>query len=48
MNIDQYSELIGLDKEVLKDCGVFFIDEYTSMIYSVIENNYEEINTNLS
>lgn len=43
MNIDQYSDLIGLDPEILKDCGVYFIDEHTSVIYSVIENNIDEL-----
>lgn len=28
-----------IDMEPLKDCGVFFVDEHTSMIYCVIENS---------
>lgn len=30
-----------IDPELLKDCGVFFINEYTSILYTVIENQGE-------
>lgn len=33
---------MNVDPNLLSDCGVYFIDEHTSMIYSVIENNIEE------
>lgn len=26
-----------IDADILKDCGVFFINEHTSIVYSVIE-----------
>jgi len=38
MNIEQYAELMMIGSEILKDCGVFFINEHTSIIYTVIEN----------
>lgn len=41
MNIEQYAQLLKLKNESLQDCGVFFIDEHTSMVYSVIENNID-------
>lgn len=35
--MENYLELMKFDKdEKLNDCGVFFIDEFTSMIYKVI------------
>ncbi len=37
MNIEQYCELMKIDADILKDCGVFFINEHTSVVYSVIE-----------
>ena len=42
MNMEQYTELLKIDYEPLKGCGVFFVDEHTSMIYCVIENTYDE------
>ena len=41
MNIDQYCELIKVEKAYLKDCGVFFINEHTSMIYRVISKQMD-------
>eukprot|EP00347_Sterkiella_histriomuscorum_P002921 403366282 len=48
MNIEQYSELLGIDKDTLQDCGIFFINEFTSMIYSIIENSQDQGNNSQS
>ena len=42
MNIILYSELLNINSDDLKDCGVFFVDEFTSMIYSVVENDIDD------
>ena len=38
MNTDRYAELLKVDPKELLDCGVYFIDEHTSMLYCVVEN----------
>ena len=32
---------MSINPSELKDCGVFFINEHNSMLYSVIENSQE-------
>ncbi|CDW78909.1 UNKNOWN [Stylonychia lemnae] len=48
MNIEQYAELMRIDKQQLQDCGVFFINEHTSMLYCILENSQEHHNINNS